>query len=169
MELTPCRLRDILHYDPDMGVFTWRERSDAPANWNARWASKMAGTISVFGYRVISINGRIYRAGRLAWLYMTGEWPENDVDHIDGNRGNDKWVNLRCASRCENQRNRGTQSNNKCGLKGVSWHKHMERWRSTIRVSGKCIHLTYSDCPAAAYFAYIIAADKYFGDFARSA
>ena len=89
--LTADRLREILSYAPNTGEFRW-----LLTRGRAR-AGKIAGVVSVYGYRIIRVGGRDYRSARLAWLYMTGAWPLQLVDHIDLNRVNDRWSNLRAA------------------------------------------------------------------------
>ena len=77
-------VRQILHYNPHSGIFTWNYRSDVQQNWNAKFPGKIAGNYhSKSGYHRISINNARYRSNRLAWLYMTGAWPINEIDHID--------------------------------------------------------------------------------------
>jgi len=98
---------------------------------------------------------------------MTGEWPKGEIDHIDLDRANNKWENLREATHSENSANRRVRSDNILGLKGVAFDKTRGEYRAYIGVNGKRIHLGYSDCPAAAHMAYVVAANKAFGEFAR--
>jgi hypothetical protein len=166
--LTQERLKELLDYDPETGIFTWR----VDRGYKAK-----AGTIAGYeskGYWMIGVD-RIdkskdspYQAGRLAFLWMTGTFPNADCDHADGNPLNNKWTNLREASRSQNQRNKRVQSNNVTGLKGVSLHRGT-KWVARIKVDGeKKPYLGIFDCPAAAHFAYIVAADEHFGEFARA-
>jgi HNH endonuclease/AP2 domain len=164
--LTHDRLREVLDYDPDTGIFTWKI-----ALSNVK-SGAIAGTSDEEGYRYIGIDKKTYAAGRLAIFWMTGSWPQYDCDHEDGDPSNNRWVNLRDATITQNLQNKAIQSNNKCGLKGVFRHKNEDgsygKWRAKIKANGKHFHLGLFDCPAAARFAYIIAADKHFGAFARS-
>ena len=115
-DLTAERLRELLNYDADTGKFTWRV--DRPGRF-AR-AGKEAGTITIYGYRSICI-GRPRMAHRLVFLYMTGEMPQDDVDHIDGNPLNNAWSNLRDVSHRANTQNiRKARRHNKSGLLGVA-------------------------------------------------
>ena len=155
-------LRQILFYDADTGVFIWRQSG------MGRRIGDMAGTIG-HGYRIIMIDWRRYRAHRLAWLYMTGEWAAAEIDHINLDKADNRWSNLRSATRCENMANTCIRSNNTSRLKGVYWHKRAGKWMASIQADNKQRYLGLFDCPAAAQFAYIIAADKYFGEFARRA
>jgi hypothetical protein len=95
-------LRDVLSYDPETGVWVWLN----PPNHNTRLRGKVAGTVRQDGYRKIRINGVPYYSGRLAWFYMTGEWPKEEVDHRDRDPSNDKWSNLREATSSQNKYNR---------------------------------------------------------------
>ena len=166
--LTQSYLKSILSYDPETGIFTWKERSDVPKESNSRFAGKEPGYKqkgkNTF-YRRIVINGKLYLAHRLAWLYMMGNWPPKQIDHIDGNGLNNRFENLRLADNRQNKGNSRIYKNNKLGIKGV--HKRRNRYVAQISISGKCIHLGYFDTPQQASTAYKRAAEKYFGEFAR--
>ena len=162
--ITPERLREVLDYDPETGVFTWRVRL------NPR--SKMDRPVGMKGgyqkkYLLASVDGRKYLLHRLAWLYMTGTWPAGECDHRDLNPANNKWENLRESTRGENGCNRGTQKNNTSGQKGVSWHKHTGKWRASIKVDGRSIHLGVFQTFDAAANAYRVACSASHGEFAR--
>lgn len=163
-KLTQERLKQLFHYDPETGVFTRKLTVSSRA---------LSGGCSFYknehGYRQIRADYRLYRAHHLAWLYMTGAWPDAQIDHIDGNRENNRFANLRPATNAQNGKNRGAQSNNKLGLKGVSFHKKSRKYRVSIVSDGSYHYLGLFDCPAAAHFSYIIAADKLHGEFARAA
>lgn len=167
--LTAEYLREILHYDPETGVFVWRRRprNHKRVGEEAGWVcnKKKRGAEKDLLYRRIGFNRREYEAHRLAFLYMTGEWPDGDVDHIDGDSLNNRWCNLRCATRSANMANRGRNANNTTGFKGVSIHQG--KYHSRIQVHGKGIRLGGFDTAAEAHAAYIAAAKKYFGEFAR--
>jgi hypothetical protein len=136
-DLTAEHVRAILDYNPDTGVFRWRWRDDWRKNENARWAGKVAGNINRRGYVRIGINGRSYLAHRLAWFFIYGEWPQKDLDHIDGDPGNNHIANLRLATRQENTRNRQKNKNNTAGVPGVSWCKRTGKFLVQIKVDGK--------------------------------
>ena len=170
-EITQQYLKSILTYDPETGVFTWKERQDVqwPAQWNGRYPGKLAGSKQVYkhiSYWRIEINRKIYRAHRLAWLYMTGEWPSQEIDHIDGNGLNNRFSNLRLASHSQNICNSRVRRDNKLGIRGVS--RRGNRFRARIRISGKRIDLGYFDTPEEASVAYQKAAQEHFGEFART-
>ena len=109
--LTQLKLRELFNYDPVTGIFV-----------NRRLAHRATGSITLEGYRTIHVDGERFRAARLAVLYMTGEWPKEHVDHINGFRLDDRWENLREATRSENMRNTKLRSNNTSGTRGVSWN-----------------------------------------------
>ena len=116
MIVTPQRLRELLGYDPDTGLFTWVK---APSNRVK--AGDTAGH-RANGYITIRLDGQLYAAHRLAWLYMTDTWPPEHIDHRDRDRSNNRWVNLRAATLAQNNRNTGMRRNNSTGFKGVSRH-----------------------------------------------
>lgn len=126
--LTAQRLRDALSYNPDTGEFT---------NLYYRGANAKAGTVAgcpEAGYMRIKLDGVLHRAHRLAWLYMTGEWPAGEVDHIDGVRSNNKWANLRCTTKSQNLQNRKRAAKtSKTGILGVS--PNGSGFQATIRIN----------------------------------
>ncbi len=151
-DLTAEHLRDLLSYDADTGHFVWKVTVAQGVK-----AGRVAGSTSVWGYRTIQVLGRSYRAHRLAWLYVYGEWPSAYIDHINGNRSDNRIANLRDVPRNVNAQNqRRPQKNNKCGLLGVSWHSQARKWVAQIqRPSGgkKCLGLF--ETPEAAHEAYL--------------
>jgi hypothetical protein len=160
--LTQACLREIYHYDPATGVFTRRVKR------GRRWVvGEEAGVINALGYRTISIDGRRYNASRLAWLYMTGEWPAKLVDHEDRNKANNRWNNLRHATKSQNNGN-AVHRPNLAGLKGVAVRPR-GRFTAQISIGNRNTYLGIFTCPAAAHFAYLVAAHRHFGEFARAA
>lgn len=157
--ITQLELFEKLNYNPYTGLFVWLIRP--------RLRSKIgdiAGQLTNHGYILIGINGNRYLAHRLAWLYMTGELLENDIDHKDLNRTNNKWNNLREANDSQNKGNALKHKDNTSGKKGVCWDKSRNKW--IVRV-GK-IYLGRFDKIEDAAIIYESAAIKYFGEFARS-
>ena len=133
-KLTQEKLKELLDYNPHNGDFIWIKRG------KGRPTGKIAGTKDALGYQTIGISGKTYKAHRLAWLYMEGYFPNNiDIDHIDHNPANNKFKNLRLASRQCNMRN--SCSNNKNNIKGVSWIPKAKRWRVNIGINIKTIYL----------------------------
>lgn len=167
MELTQGRLRELLDYCPETGVFTRKVRAaNVPAG-------AVAGCLRPSGYLVISIDDKLRRAHQLAWLYMTGEWPPRFLDHRDLNKSNNRWVNLRLATKSQNQANIGLTKSNASGLKGVSRYRAGEKygkpWQAGIGKDGKTFHLGHFPTKEDAHAAYCEAANKLFGEFARAA
>ena len=148
--LAQTRLQDVLHYDPDNGVFTWRVRKGRIA------AGSVAGVIDNLGYVRICVDQKDYRAHRLAHLWMTGEWPEADMDHIDGVRANNRWKNLRSVTRSVNLQNRHNPiPASVTGFLGVSLNHG--KFRARIKLNGKQIGLGNFGTPEEAHAAYLAA------------
>lgn len=166
--LTADAVLAALDYSPETGVFVWKYRADAPAAWNGKHAGKVAGHTDADGYVHIRLNRRPYLAHRLAWLMMMGEWPANGVDHKDTNPGNNAWSNLRQADKSENGRNRGPNTNNKSGYKGVSFCAKRKKWQAHIYVHGRSIALGRFNSKEDAAVAYDRAAAEMHGVFARA-
>jgi hypothetical protein len=124
-----------------------------------------AGAVSRAGYRAISLDGRGYRAGRLAWFWMTGTWPKNDVDHKNLNPDDNRWDNLREATRSQNIANQRGPSGTATGIKGV--YPYKDRYRARIKKDRKLYHLGVFDTPEAAHAAYVEAAKRLHGEPAR--
>ena len=140
MKLTQEYLKEILDYNHETGVFTWKvDRRKYVKKGN------VAGSLHHTGYWDIRIKGSVYRAHRLAFLFMDGYLPENDVDHVDRNKLNNSWINLREVSRSCNMRNQKININNKSGVSGVSWYKRGKKWQSSIGIPKKQIHLGFFD------------------------
>lgn len=153
--LTAERLREVLDYDPDTGVFRWR------VTRGGMRAGDVAGTVDKRdGRRTVHIEDRGYFAHRLAFLWMTGEWPAGVVDHRDGAAANNAWANLRHVTVGINNQNRVTPSRrNSTGLLGASRVSGADkgRYRAHIKLDGKQRHLGCFDTPEQAHAAYIIA------------
>lgn len=180
MLLTSTFLRELLNYDPVTGLFSWRNRTPAMfcntkhsaahecARWNSRYGGKPAGKINKNKYVDIKINGSLHLAHRLAWLWMTGEWPTCQVDHINGDRSDNRLVNLRAATNAQNCANRRIRRDNRSGLKGVYFHNQSGKFRAEICVNGRSKTIGSFDTASAAHAAYCGAAQKHFGEFART-
>jgi hypothetical protein len=160
--LTQQRLRELLMYDPETGIFTWRVRRGGTAN-----AGTVAGSTDTTGHLQIKIDGKLYLAHRLVWLYVHGYWPSLEIDHRDGEKQNNRLKNLRLATSADNSRNTPAKNTNTSGIKGVSWFKG--RWVAQINVSGKKFYLGRFVEKESAGLAYAEAAHRYHGEFARVA
>jgi hypothetical protein len=162
--LTQKRLKEVLNYDPETGEFTWL----VSAGRRVR-VGDVAGYQRPDGYCRIQIDGRNYRAHRLAWLHMTGEWPPHQIDHINGDPSDNRTSNLRPATHSQNMANSRKPRHNTSGFKGVSWQAAQRKWVASLKVNGRTRFLGRFDCPAAAHAAYVAAAVKHSGEFARVA
>jgi hypothetical protein len=129
----------------------------------------VAGHLTAQGYWRISVDGRRYLAHRLAWLYVHGEWPAAQIDHVDLDKSNNRFANLREATNAQNKANTRARKDNTSGFKGASWDKRSGRWRARICVVGKDSHLGFFDSAETAHAAYCQAANEAFGEFAREA
>lgn len=157
--LTAERLRLLLSYDEATGVFTWRIPRGS-----------MFGSAALCrrpdGYTVIRVDNKLYRAHRLAWLYVHGRWPAELIDHINGDRSDNRIGNLREASHKDNNGNAHTPRHNTSGYRGVQWSKKHRMWLAVIHKNNRPVFLGHFDSPEAAHAAYMEAAHDHFGDFA---
>lgn len=145
--ITQERLKELLHYDPETGVFTRKVRTS-----NDVKVGDIAGSMTADGYIRIRVDGRRYLAHRLAWFHVYGTWPEDQLDHISGVRDDNRISNLREATNTQNcQNHKSPRCNSTSGYLGVSFRKEIGRWHAHITVSGKKIHLGFFNCSTAAY------------------
>lgn len=168
MTITRERLRERLMYYPLTGSWIWLPYS-APG-WSHSLEGTEAGKITSKGYVQICVDNELYVGHVLAWFWMTGKWPDNQVDHEDTIKTNNRWSNLRLATNGQNRAN--SKSSASSGLKGAyPNHKPGKpvRWASVIRVNKKQIYLGTFDTKEQAHAAYAKAAIKYHGEFARMA
>lgn len=155
IELTAERLRELINYDPETGIFTWRV-----SRKRAR-AGNLVGNFNADGYLQAKVLYKLYRLHRLAWLYVYGTWPKEEIDHINRIRTDNRISNLREANRIENGQNRSISKANTSGYKGVYWNKTEKKWHAQIRVNGLRIHLGHYKNIEDAHNAYVEAAKKY--------
>lgn len=157
--LTAEHLRNILHYNICTGEFTWRH--------NGMYAGCKKDR-----YVVIYIGNIPYRAHRLAWLWMTGNWPTEYIDHINLNKQDNRFFNLRPATRSQNNANKSAIPGSASGLKGAHRYRAGDKlgkpWQSSIVVNGRKLYLGQFPTAEQAHAAYQVAAEKHFGEFARS-
>lgn len=139
--LTQETLKELVHYNPDTGIFTWRTSSP----WRTAGTEIGYEIKATCGkkYRKVRLVGEMYLVHRLAFLYVTGAFPEADVDHENGNGLHNWWDNIRDVPRLENSRNRKLNHNNKSGCTGVLWYPRYGKWVSRIGMKGKKITLGY--------------------------
>ena len=161
--VTQALLLALFIYDRATGILYWRVNRGARAR-----AGDEAGTLRADGYRIVKIGYKLYYAHRIIWCMEMGHWPEHEIDHINGVKDDNRWSNLREATRSQNGRNSKTPKTNTSGYKGVSWYKQKGKYRAKIKHNGKPIHLGYFDTAEAASRAYQRAARKYHGEFRRT-
>lgn len=137
--ITQKDLKSRLHYDTESGIFTWIKSK------RRGWVGKVAGTRCKNGYEQISIDNKRYYSHRLAWLFVNGSWPKNEIDHIDRNPLNNSVKNLREASRGCNQRNVGMSKYNNTGVTGVCFDNGRKQYRAYMQIDKKHKNLGYFD------------------------
>jgi hypothetical protein len=155
--LTADRLRELLDYDPETGVFTRKASRTryGTTSANRATAGKQAGGWHIEGYVAISVDNRRYLAHRLAWLHVHGAWPEADIDHLNGVRTDNRIANLRSVTRGVNLQNlRAAQRNSKSGFLGVSWDERKQAWMARIGVNRRTVHLGRFKTAEEAHEAY---------------
>ena len=134
--MTQDELKALFLYDPETGIFTRKKWRSSNAVMGAA-----AGTTHTKGYIAIWIGGRRHMAHRLAWLYVYGEWPTKQIDHINGKKDDNRISNLRLADNAENQQNINTPRTNKSGVKGVFWNRFVNKWHAQIGIEGRNKHI----------------------------
>ena len=143
-------IKSVIRYEPDTGKFFWKKRTGG----TSLGGNEAIGTNDGRGYVRIGVLGRIYKAHRLAMFLTYGKFPEMEIDHINGNKADNRLSNLREASRVKNQQNHvSAYKNNSTGLLGVSQHKPGV-WRARVCVAGKNKSLGLFSSPELAHEAY---------------
>lgn len=154
--LTAQRLRELLNYDPETGVFT-----RAKVTCNKVKIGDVAGSLHHNGYIHIRVLGVIQAAQRLAWMYMTGKFPDGQIDHINGIKYDNRWSNLRDITQQTNLENqRVAYANNKSKLLGVDFRPKLGKWAAQIQVKGVKHYLGLHNTPEDAHAAYTDAKRK---------
>ena len=162
MALTQERLKELLTYSPETGLFYWVKRTSNRAHAGAAGCHCQRSR-----YILIGIDGNVYPAHRLAWLFMHGAFPADEIDHINGVRADNRWVNLRECAHAQNLKNMKRPSHNTSGLKGVHFHRATGKWRARIKSDGKHHSLGLHSTKEQAHAAYRDGAARLHGDFAR--
>lgn len=159
--ITQKRLKQFLNYTPETGIFVWVDTFNAYAV-----KDDIAGRLTPYGYLTIYIEGKPYYAHRLAWLYVYGEWPPDQIDHIDRVKNNNQIANLRIATRQQNARNADKRKSFTSPYKGVHWNKEKRKWKAQIRDGKAQKHLGYFKYELQAACAYQNKANCLYGEFA---
>ncbi len=163
-ELTQKLLREYFSYDAETGHLLWQvERTKRGGRTKA---GDRAGYLAPDGYRAINICGRPHKEHRLIWLWVHGQLPEHDLDHVNRVRDDNRLANLRSATRSQNIAN--SVSRTASGLKGAYRNKSYGRWFSHIAIDGRLTKLGYFDTAEEAHAAYVVAARQRYGEFART-
>lgn len=165
--ITHERARELLDYCPETGVLVWKPRGNS--RFDGRFAGKLAGTPKAEGYIQIMVDGRLDYAHRLAWLIITGSYPDRMIDHANGDPSDNRWVNLRIADHAQNGWNTGLSRTNKTGFKGVCFDKRSGKYAAYICVNSKRKNLGLHKTPEEAYAAYCKAAADLHGEYHRLA
>jgi hypothetical protein len=161
--ISHARLKEVLRYDAETGHFYWLARMGCRALKGAR-----AGTTKEDGYRIVFIDRVRYSEHRLAWFYMTGRWPTHDIDHRNNLRGDNRFANLREATRAQNAANSPARRPNPIGLRGVSPASKSSAYQARISANGVEHYLGCFASPEEAHAAYCDAAKRLHGEFART-
>lgn len=145
-------LRKVLDYAPETGRFTWR----ISVPHSPRKAGDDAGTFDVEGYRRIVIQHKSYRAHRLAWLYLHDEWPLLQIDHVNGDKADNRIANLRLVTTSQNQQNlKAAHRDSASGVLGIVWVKKRKKWEARVRLNGKSYYAGQFDDPQEAHKSYV--------------
>ena len=150
VQITQNLLLDLLNYDSKSGDLTWKTRdkryfatANSSKSWNTRYANKVAGYQEPSKRKIIRLLGSNYLVARIIWFMQRGNWPTNEIDHINGNPADNRLVNLRDVSHKENCKNQAMHCYNASGVTGVSWNKHNKCWVARIHVLGKTKTIGY--------------------------
>jgi hypothetical protein len=164
-EIPVTYLREVLSYDPGTGDLTWLRRpreyfssEQSWKAWNAQYAGCVVRGLSSGGYYTLGLRRDgvlfILKAHRVAWAIVTGKWPPDEVDHINGKRADNRLSNLRLATCAEQRQNSALRMDSTSGLLGVSWYRRTGKWRAGIKVRGRYYHLGCFSTRELAYAAY---------------
>lgn len=159
-----AQIEKFLSYDPRTGQFVWKISPRYKIE-----PGDIAGSPDAYGYHIIRLRGKAYKAHRLAWFISLGSWPAFRLDHKNRRRDDNRLRNLRPAPSWHNNANAKPKTNNLSGFKGVGWNKTTGKYTSRITKNGVVYYLGYFDTPEEASLTYQIAAKAMFGEYARAA
>lgn len=142
-------IRQLVMYDPFTGIFVWKYRDrkwfktdTAYKSWNTKYAGKTCfNTVDLEGYHIGSVLGKKLYAHRVAWALINNQWPDNEIDHENGIRSDNRYLNLFDKTHKGNGLNQGLKITNTSGVNGVQWHKNRKKWHASIRIGGKLKHI----------------------------
>lgn len=161
-------LRNLVEYQPETGLIVWRERR-GDDHWNRRYAGACAlNSSDGRGYKQGLLLGRKVLAHRAAWALFYGQWPSGEIDHIDGDRSNNRICNLRIATKSQNQCNSKKSARNNSGFKGVHWNTRKNMWQAQIMLNKRQHNLGYFETAKDAHAAYAAASERMHGEFGRT-
>lgn len=158
--ITQSQLKEHFNYSPETGLFTWIKISGYRAK-----VGDIAGNNHCRGYKELGFMGKSYLVHRLVWLYMMGEWPKDMIDHINGDRSDNRFCNLREATNAQNLLNKGKSPKNTSGLKGVHWNKPNKKWIAQCTINGTKKYIGSFLTKEDAYEAYKKFAKNNHGEF----
>lgn len=164
-------LRSVFTFDAETGELRWRYRDDMSAQWNGRYAGKIAGNRDSKGTRYVwvSVNDILYAAHRIIWAVVTGAWPTNEIDHRDTDGKNNKFTNLREATRSQNLGNAKLSRANTSGFKWVSWNKKRCLWMALMQINNAKIIVGFGHDPKQLHESCAVIAKQNRKEFARIA
>lgn len=174
MNLSSEFIQECLDYNQHSGILTWKLRPrnhfETDKGWkisSAKFSGTEAGSCNGNGYLQVHISGRICLAHRLAWVLAFGRWPKNNIDHLNGDKSDNRLSNLREATNSENQRNKNLSKNCTSGAKGVSFCKATGKWMVTLKIDGKTRFLGRFILKSEAASVAISARNQHHGAFAN--
>lgn len=163
MAIKSHELKELLNFDQGTGFFTWKV---SPGPRSQVHPGDIAGSLSGDGYWQIKIKGKVHKAHRLAWIFVHGSMPDM-IDHINGNRSDNRMINLRVCDRFSNMWNMKRSSRNSSGVKGVSWSNQLSKWKAQLTIKKHCLHLGYFEDLELASLVVSEARDKFHHAFSR--
>lgn len=158
--IAPSMVKEHLDYDPETGRFAWKV-----SDWRRAKLNGGVGHVNSYGYVKIKFAGHHVAAHRLAWLFTYGHWPEGELDHINGNRSDNRIANLRLCTVAQNRINSKANANNRSGLKGAHWNRFRGTWIARCGVNGRSVYIGAFDTAEAAHQAYLDFAARHYGEF----
>jgi HNH endonuclease len=159
--ITPEQIRNMFFYNSRTGVLRWKKLE-------GRRKAGPLGSIDSKGYLAIHIRPHMYRLHRIIWAWKTGKWPLGEIDHKNGVRTDNRWNNLRNATRIQQNANQKPRKNNTSGFRGVYWLTDSKKYAAVIHLNGKKTYLGYDKNLKRAAAIYKKAAKKHFGEFSRA-